>query len=890
MGLFSSKKIYVASTVQNLAGPEEERPNYLKTTVIGSRLAQDRNLPDVLKNAYIKGPGIKLRAFFRWANIPGNYEEVGLPRSKIGYTPSLDSIVVAGEIPRPSGQSVQVQNMEIGIADYSYWTEQWILENAKDDFDTNWSSDFSDQTGQITITWEDNSITSFTPTGFDKNEKYLYATYMVTKSGSMEALVTGSTSTVTDFPSVSGWALVTEDTDLVPVTRHKETTTIVSYSDATPGSTTVVDEDLADNYSNYTAEYTQEEYKGTKTSILGQDSTYKEVRYLHLASTGSLESHTTTTTTTEDMGGGVTKTTTVTVVEDQIKYTKTTRTDTQEVEVKSWIGPKIYIYQIGSGNAVLDAALGDIDTAVDADVEFFPFIPIRLNNEFLSETYKPEIYAQSKKGLKKAVTGKFDKIVEDLEDVESLPDIDHAYAIFGVSVNTSEVASLEYVYRFFLRLAENQGTTAGSYSMWVDELQAFQDSLNDWIAWRDAQDDVLSSLFGAEKEPEILPYPMLGSSKLTLKTDTFAEMQYNVELSWNGISESSGSGLGKPGAKKGDVWFDIVSSSDTDAQIYYNQEVLNVSGKRVDLVRMYWQRETDSYTVLDIVGMEHKNFVYQTKAVVISLREGIEDTDDSGFVVPLHDPTFRAMSLVRSTQMTTACCYILFNSYVIKKTGLLGSLFFKIFLIVVIILVIVFAPQLAPQLVQAAAATGAVLGLTGVLALIVGAAVNAIVGMIIASLVMKISVAVFGEKWGRIIGAALSIVAVAYGGSVISGSEFNLGSFLTSAQGIIAMTNALVMGVSGVLQYEASKIMANMQDMTKDYENKMDDLSKRFAENIGSDRADVVLVGLNAIGTQTVESLDDFLSRTLMTGTEVADFTNSFITKFTEWTVHTDLP
>jgi len=41
MGLFGSKKIYVASTVQNMAGDELKRPNYLKTTVIGNVIANN---------------------------------------------------------------------------------------------------------------------------------------------------------------------------------------------------------------------------------------------------------------------------------------------------------------------------------------------------------------------------------------------------------------------------------------------------------------------------------------------------------------------------------------------------------------------------------------------------------------------------------------------------------------------------------------------------------------------------------------------------------------------------------------------------------------------------------------------------------------------------------
>src|SRR5690606_6555738 len=106
---------------------------------------------------------------------------------------------------------------------------------------------------------------------------------------------------------------------------------------------------------------------------------------------------------------------------------------------------KIFIYKKGDGNSTLDAMFEQ-----NADMSnFFPFIPFRLDNKFVGEDYLPEVYAEAKKAYKRSTTGKFDAMVESLEDNEQLDDIDFAYCVFGVSLNVLENTSRKYVYKFF---------------------------------------------------------------------------------------------------------------------------------------------------------------------------------------------------------------------------------------------------------------------------------------------------------------------------------------------------------------------------------------------------------------------------------------------------------
>jgi len=891
MGLFGSKKTYVSSTVQNMAGDELKRPNYLKTSVIGSILANQESVADTLQRAYLKGPGMKLRSFFRWSG--GDFtdfdEVVGLPKARIGGVVDLDGYVIGTQIPVDPGQSVNVQSSEAGLADYSYWAEKYIMDNALDDLDSDWSADMNEATGQITITWEDESVTSFTPADFDKDSTYIYAAYMTTESGDEGPVVTGSLIDIDDgaFPSTSGWSTLSTSTTPTAVTRTKTTTIDSTFSDGSTPEHSSSSESIPDSYDVYNGVFQREVYQGTDTSLLSEDRTYKNVETMYLFQTAHLTTVSTTTTTTSTTGG-VTKTTTTVVNEEVITYDRSYRIDTQEVTVKKWRGPFMFIYRVGSGNAILDGLAADDSTEIEG--EFFPAIPIRVDNEFLSEDYEPDAYRVSKKAFKKAVDGKMDKVIDELSDAESLDDIDYVYAVFGVSVNVIENACRKYMYRFFKQLSDSQSTEFADYETWLTDMDTFQTSLSDWLEWKQNQGDPLDGDFGSD-EPTIAAYPVLPTSRLTLESHGTMESKYKVELSWQSITELSGSSLAKPGAKKGELWFETTSEHLVSDKIYYDKTLTTVKDKQIDAIRLYWQVDEDSWKALDIVGLIHKNFVYKKKYVETTLREGLDDTEDSGFIVPLHYPTYKSMSIVDSTQMSTACTFLVFNSYVIKKTGLLGSLFFKILLIIVIIIVIVYAPQLAPQLVSAASATGAAVGLTGVTALVVGAAINAIAAMILTSLIMKASIAVFGRKLGMIIGTIVSIVAVNGLNNLANGQGFtiNFGNMM-SAQNLTMLTSATGNVYAKFIMYDAMDTMENMQELEDTYKQKMKDISKLYAETLGYGNGVIDPLALLDSSNMLIESASTFFTRTLMTGSDIAEMSMGMIEAFPEITLSTDLP
>src|SRR5690606_16208355 len=134
---------------------------------------------------------------------------------------------------------------------------------------------------------------------------------------------------------------------------------------------------------------------------------------------------------------------------------------------------------------------------------FYPFIPFRLDNKFVSESYLPTVYEQAKKGYKRATTGDFDEMIENLADNEDLSDIDYAYAVFGVSLNVLENASRKYIYHFFKEILNDFPVGGSGYDAWQLAWDTAHTSWETWAEWSNAQANPADPLYGTP-EPERL--------------------------------------------------------------------------------------------------------------------------------------------------------------------------------------------------------------------------------------------------------------------------------------------------------------------------------------------------------------------------------------------------
>lgn len=883
MGLFSSKKTYVSSTLYNMAGPIEDRPNFLKTLVIRNALSTSTSsLPKVMREAYTSGPGTRLRGFARWAK--NNYKVVGVSYGNLYSHPQVDAALVAGQIPHDPNQSVSVERIEVQLGDYAFWAEQWMLKHEPTRIAEEWVSDYNETTNTITIKFPDGGSVSFVPTDFRKSSGYIYAVYSLLTGSESDNIVTGSNQ-IGPFPSTDGWTQVKSVTRTEPVQLLKIVEETASFSDGRPDEKKNSSSLTDSSYEYHESVYTKTVYNGSNPSLVEQISGVKST--LYMKQTARVEDQVNTTTRTETVDANVTKTIVTKTTEKVLVIEKTHQIDTQEIAYQTRSSPQMFIYRLGSGNSKLDKTV----TQKSDDGFYFPFIPLRLDNKML-DTLNPTAYDLSEKAYKRATSGKLAEIMDELKGHKNLNDMDYVYVMFGVSLNTKENTGKLYLFDFFERVRLST-SNAGSYSAWATKQDAFDSNLADLNDWRQDQYDPTNPGFG-DAAPSLSPLGSAPVNEIRIRGNGTLSTNMDVQIKWNSITKTGGTGLGRPNAKKGDCWIDNGTTDAYAQSLIVNGQRLPVANLKANRIVIHKQVTANSWEAITIIGLTHKNFIYKGKYVEIGADDALKDAEESGFLVPLHYETFRSMSLVDSTQLASACCYMVINSYVVKKTGFFQSTFFKILLVVVVIAITVATGGTGAGsigLLGANAAVGAAIGLTGTLAIIAGAVANTLVALIVTSIINAGAVALFGEKLGAIIGAIASIVTLQVGTSLLNNVSLSstLGA-LMKADSLIGITSSVGNGIAGYIQAGAMETLQKTEKLQEQYNQDSLLLNQKFEEQFGYGRALLDPVFMSNRDQFVYESRDTFLERTLMTGSDVAELTHRLLSNFTDMTLSTELP
>lgn len=887
MGLFSSKKkVYVSSVVYNIAGDENLRPNFLKTNVVGSVLNGDPSLGETMTNNYLTGPGIKLRQFGRWARNSGYSDALGLSSANSYGNANVNRAVIAATISHAGDETVEIQYADIGIANYAYWVDKWLVENRPEMLDDAYVVDFKDDIKQVTITYSDSTTSVFTLTGFDPSKRYLYTGYTLVRENIAGSPVVGpvhTANTESDFPSLVGWNQQSKvDTpgsvDMVETTHTKST-----YSDGRPDEESTSSVTTSTTYVDYTARYTRTVYQGgdpiTKDLI---SVTYE----LLISKVHKKKITVTEDIVTETIAGGVTKTTVTTVTTESLDYGGTYQENYVRTIMKSWSNIKIIIYQEGSGDPTLDAMF----PSPNAVGSYFPFIPVRIDNRFIEDGYYDELLPLVQKAVRKSINGRFSEIVTKIEENPSLGDIDYAYLVFGVSINVKENACRRYIYEFFQNALLTTGPTVNAYQQWRTLWLQAKASQDYWDQWRSDQSDEGSLLFG-DPEPAILPYPDLPSYRVQVSST--GNLNYNLSTIWAGLEESVGIGSLKPDAKAGDVWFEYGGSEEFTEKIRTESQIFE-STFSVENVLLKYQETGSTWRVLSFYGLRSQNMIYGGKSVDISAWEGISDIEESGFLIPLHEESFKSTALVQSTQMSTACVFMVFNCYQVVKQKWYQSGFFQIFIVIAVIVVSVYtggaSAGSSAGLLGSSATVGATLGFTGTAALIVGAAANAIAAMILTSVISKASTLLFGEKLGAIIGTIASIMAVQIGTSLANNKAWSA-SFaqMMKADNILKLSVSAANGVSDYMKAVTNELVNSTNQVIQEYKEQSQIVAEAYARNFSNSGVLLDPATITESAEGLFEKPESFFQRTLMVGSDVAEMSLNMIDQFADITTTPNL-
>lgn len=890
MGMFSREKTtYVSSQAFNLAGDEDNRYNFLKTNVITSAIG-NRHIAESLTKSYVEGPGIKLRGYPKWSRDGDYINEVGLISGNVTTLPIIDLDILASQIPHAAAETVFILSTSTGLGDYSYWAEQHILENYPERINTAYTLDIFPvgllgATHSILITFEDLTSDTIYPSGFSTYTRFLYATYNLVTEGSSGSVTTGTEVEIPigdPYPSTAGYTQDSTSSVITSVSLNEITTVDVTYSDATSPEHTVTTVTTSDSYTELHEQYS---LITSGPVVPGIDDVSTLTTLLYLDFVGSVLTTTTSNTVVEDLGGGVFKTTITSIATDTLILKKSHRTDTRIDTIKSFSKPKIFIYGYLTGNSVLDAMFAD----VAPQGIFFPPIPVRINNMDVKDEWSPALYEAGRKAFRRATGGKLDDIRKSVNDNEQLEDIDYAYVAFGVSLNVKENACKKYIYNFFHHLMLNSENAQAEYDNFKADWAAAKASHEAWAQWRE---DFILDLATLAEEPTRLSYPVTPKQSIHLRSDRDTDLHYQISIDWNYIVQNTGTGLYDPSLSTGKFMF-TTTIVDEFSEAYWGENADGVMELKYaetaysGVVKLVWQIDENTWSSLSIVGLTHSNYVYNDKWVETKGYVAINDPDESGFIIPLHEDIYKAMSIKDSTQMSTACCFIIFNSYTEVKEKWYQTSGFRVFMLIIAVVVSIFN---APAGVGIAMAT---MSVQAIVMIIIQAFINAVINMMIAMILAELftiaATALFGDKVGRIVGSVAAVVAMAYVGSATGTSNFDINT-LTTAPNLLMLTQVTLDAYSQYIVSQANKTMVEMNEYAKEASATLKTIQDKYAEDFGSNG--FILDPLALVDSAKVfyETSETFLQRTTMTGVDIVETSLDVIHNFVEITMSNRLP
>ncbi|ANJ20868.1 hypothetical protein RDp07_gp57 [Roseobacter phage RD-1410Ws-07] len=908
--MFGSKKIItVSSTLYNMAGDERDRPDFLKGTVFGSVISGSPSLADDIQTGYFGGPGLQQRQFFRYCD---RNNISGLPTATIVNNNPLDTTVVQGQIPAspvppaPVGLTLSCYKAEVTDGDFEGWIKRWILQNHPERIGEDWLGEYEPDTNTFSVEFPNNDFFSWTNNVapvYNPSARYIVAEYIEYLDASEQPLQTGPTLTnQPTAPDVTGWDTISANDTFTPVDLVRVRNTVLSYNNGDPDNQ--IETDVPANLNGQELPNGVFHYQREIVTQVAGISTVGERQDQHITETYTVTNdYVDVQVTQTDLGGGVIETRTETTTGEQITPSYETRLDITDIFSGEQYGPEqIFIYEVGTGNATLDALVTDVDAS--GFQEFFPFMPVRINNVSVAEPVYSDLFDEMAKAYKRGFgfDKKFGSLVQSVEDNPSIADIDYAYLCFGASLNVKEHACRRYIYNFFEQMIPfQQGGSGNAMSNLEAEVIAYNQALDDLRDWENNVNnpDAIGGLWGAITErptiPSISPPP---TNSIILRDGALG---FDIRMLWvhceieqfNGnmadfsadVRADLGLNLGQ-NAKKDDCVLTVGPSFSWQERESYNTrdgEEERVINRSIPSMYVWWQVSDGAYRRMQIWGLTHYNYIYGGKSVTITSTEALTDTEESGFLVPLHYPTMKAMGIVDYTQMSTANSHILFNSYEVTKQRWYERGIFKILLVILIIVVavVVFPGAFAAGggILGGNLAIGTALGLTGTAALVAGVVANYVASIIIAEVLKIVGTALFGEKWGALF-AAIAGFALSMGVS---------GTSLFSTQGILGLGNALANGYAGWVQGDINEMREDLANDENSYEAQMDrinDLLSELYDNNGLNFNPMIFTdsSRNTGGSRGYlpETLDGYISRTTMTGTDVVELTLSMVNDFPE--------
>lgn len=896
MGLFKKKKkVYTSSSVYNLAGDIKDRPNILKTTILAQAINNSHSgYSDAIGHSYLFGQGMKMRQFAKWLDKNNYRGATGASAPRIKFE-SITTAAMEGlqtELRYLLGSKIHIKEVDTGFGELEWWGDAYISENRPDLIDRNYTVDMEDGQTMATINvYADDDdifefpleIISFFPDGYVPENEYLYVGY-IDEIGRVEGATTGYPKySVPELSNVDGWELVSTEEEPITLTLRGYKEVSVSYSDGSPTEFYVEEiSTTTPTAANTVIGNVKREPVPSENNQLVERVTTRN-QYTNKVVKYSEE--TLVTTEGPDIDGLVVTTSTTTYTA-YIGEEYAEQDSVREDLVNEWTLPKLFYYVKGSGNSYLDSFF----TIGTETGQYYPIMPVKYGS-FISNSAHSHVYNLNKAGYKK-LTGKkkaYDEMLTAIRKNSGIGDVNYIYNMFGASINSRDNAARRYIFDYFDNFYTTNSNSLDDFNDYLDKVELVKQSVQDWKNWFEAQKDIDNPKYGTP-QPTVISYPSMPGYSFVMRNN----FSFQYTISWSGVRVVEGAGLHEPNARTGTVTIKrgarlSISFPTIDSEVNASP----VGSNDADSISITLQTSNDTWRQLTVVGLRSFNHIHKGKGESLSGYSELGRSEESGLIIPLNEAAFKEMGLIKGTQFTTANSYLIFNSYKVVKKKWYQTGAFKIILVIVVIVVsIVFTPAAGAGVsgvFGSAGAAGAAIGFASgsVAAIVAGSIANIVAAIVVTKVITTVAVSIFGEKVGLIIGTVLSIAALNVGTSLANGQGWASNfSEMMNPVNLLKLTDSVSQTFINDINTKTKKLTHETEALITEYEKEAKRIEDLYELNFGvGNGIDIkAITELASKFEYRKEDSDAFLSRTLMTGSDIAQLSQDMIDKFASMT------
>lgn len=531
------------------------------------------------------------------------------------------------------------------------------------------------------------------------------------------------------------------------------------------------------------------------------------------------EEGTTTTIVPVNNYGETSVTTTTTTVEIDDLLTTTTITTTVQTDVVS--RKQYFLYEAGTG------VYPELDNILEKTVEdsaYYPVVPLRLHNVDQTDPANvPEEQFKTSKTLLRKLGLSLTDLGDSINSNPDIAEIDHAFFVMGISLNSQNETSIEYLHEFFKYMALVSPSSKEEFTTWYENHVNVTDG----------------------SVPNTAPY--IPSNRVRLKQGDYnitVAFQYSELVVVNGSIGPVGTvtremGVARPITVMNEFNRSVEVSTDT-AVLLFRKQITE-----------------STYEEVEVCGLEHINEIYKKRTYTTTAAESLNDLENQGFIIPLCVNIAESLDIITRTQMTYDCMFIVINSYNEQKVKWYQTGLFKLVLVIITVILVIYGGAAFAKGLQMAMATAAKAGTS-----VAWAAASYIATQVAISVALTYGVSVLARYVSpklMFIAAALMMV---YGltSNYMSGNSSVKG--LPFASELMAAVPAVTRGTNMALQKSLEETMEEMEKLAATYEQTMDELEKNM-DKLNANPNISIQDMIDTTAMNLFETTQQFFGRTL---------------------------